>query len=108
MECNKKERIIDTLKTIQTLSKIGKIISKIIFICCVVGFCGCIVGIVSLAIGAEIVCSIGVAIADSFYPGVDTLSFDAFSAVGLGIMMIVLSLFCRHGAEQKRARVFSN
>jgi len=183
MECNKKERIMNTLKTIQTLSKIGKIISKIIFICCIVGFCGCIVGIVSLAIGAEtvkvggatihsiiangagmtvpalyaatavgavlcaaeavlckfaetyfkneladgepftlrgakelmrlgiltiaiplgaeIVCSIGVAIADSFYPGVDTLSFDAFYTVGLGIMMIVLSLFCRHGAEQK-------
>ena len=44
---------MNTLKTIQTLAKIGKIFSKIIFICCLVGFCGCIVGIVSLAIGAE-------------------------------------------------------
>ena len=42
-----------TLITIQTLAKIGKAFSKIIYVCCIVGFCGCIVGIVSLAIGAE-------------------------------------------------------
>ena len=39
---------MNTLKTIQTLSKIGRILSKIVYICCVVGFCGCIIGIVSL------------------------------------------------------------
>jgi len=39
---------MNTLKTIQTLSKIGKILSKIVYICCEVGFCGCIVGIISL------------------------------------------------------------
>ena len=170
-----------TLNTIQTLAKIGRILSKIIFVCCIVGFCGCIVGIVSLAIGAEtfklggvtvhsmieneagmnmptlyasmavgllfcaaeailckfaeiyfkneladgnpftlcgakelmrlgiltiaiplgtvIVCSIGVSIADNIYPGIDKLSIGEFSSVGLGIMMIVLSLFCRYGAE---------
>lgn len=38
-----------TLKTIQTLSKIGKILSKIIFILCIIGAAGCLVGIVSLA-----------------------------------------------------------
>ena len=43
---------MNTLKTIQTLSKIGKIVSKIIFICCIVGFCGCLVGMISLAVGA--------------------------------------------------------
>ena len=37
---------MNTLKTIQTLAKIGKVFSKIIFVCC-------IVGIVSLALGAE-------------------------------------------------------
>ena len=170
-----------TLNTIQTLAKIGKILSKIIYVCCIVGFCGCIVGIVSLAIGAEtfklggitvhsmienkagmnlptlyasmavgllfcaveavlckfaeiyfkneladgnpftlrgakelmrlgiltiaiplgtvIVCSIGVSIADNIYPGIDKLSIGEFSSVGLGVMMIVLSLFCRYGAE---------
>ena len=170
-----------TLKTIQALAKLGKILSKIIFVCCIVGFCGCIVGIVSLAIGAEtfkqggvtvhsmienkagmnlptlyasmavgllfcaseavlckfaeiyfkneladgnpftlrgakelmrlgiltvaiplgtvIICSIGVSIADNVYPAIDKLSIGEFSSVGLGIMMIVLSLFCRYGAE---------
>lgn len=178
---------MNTLKSIQTLAKIGKIFSKIIFACCVVGFCGCIVGIVSLAIGAEtfklggvtihsmieneagmtmptlyasmavgllfcaaeavlckfaevyfkhelaegdpftlrgakellrlgimtiaiplgtvIVCSIGIAIADNVYPGIDKLSIGEFSSVGLGVMMIVLSLFCRYGAEQKMEKL---
>ena len=172
--------------TIQTLSKIGKILSKIIFVCCIVGFCGCIVGIVSLALGAEtfklggvtihsmieneagmslptlyasmavgllfcgaeavlckfaeayfkheladgdpftlrgakellrlgiltvaiplgtvIVCSIGVAIADNMVPGIDKLSIGEFSSVGLGVMMIVLSLFCRYGAERNEGK----
>lgn len=39
-----------TLNTIQTLSKTGKIMSKIVYICCIVGFCGCIVGIAAVAI----------------------------------------------------------
>jgi hypothetical protein len=173
---------MNTLKTIQTLAKIGKVFSKIIFVCCIVGFCGCIVGIVSLALGAEtfklggvtihsmieneaglslptlyasmavgllfcaaeavlckfaeayfkheladgdpftlrgakellrlgiltiaiplgtvIVCSIGVAIADNMVPGIDKLPMGEFSSVSLGVMMIVLSLFCRYEAEQ--------
>ena len=170
----------NTLKTIQTLAKVGKILSKIIFVCC-------IVGIVSLAIGAEtfklggvtvhsmienkagmnlptlyasmavgllfcaaeavlckfaeiyfkneladetpftlrgakelmrlgvltiaiplgtvIVCSIGVAVADNIYPGIDKLSMGEFSSVGLGVMMIVLSLFCRYGAELNEGKL---
>lgn len=177
---------MNTLKTIQTLAKIGKVFSKIIFVCCIVGFCGCIVGIVSLALGAEtfklggvtihsmieneaglnlptlyasmavgllfcgaeavlckfaeayfkheladgdpftlrgakellrlgiltiviplgtvIVCSIGVAIADNMVPGIDKLSIGEFSSVGLGVMMIVLSLFCRYGAERNEGK----
>ena len=46
---------MNALKTIQTLSKIGKILSKIIFIFCIVGFCVCIVGIASLLLGVEAV-----------------------------------------------------
>lgn len=44
-----------TLKTIQVLSKIGRILSKTAFVCCIVGFCGCVVGIISLAAGFEAV-----------------------------------------------------
>ncbi|MBQ7540964.1 MAG: hypothetical protein IJT44_01580 [Clostridia bacterium] len=43
---------MQTLQAIQTISKIGKIVSKIVFVCCIVGFCLCVVGIVSLALGA--------------------------------------------------------
>ena len=177
---------MNTLKSIQTLAKIGKVFSKIIFVCCVVGFCGCIVGIVSLALGAEtfklggvtihsmieneaglnlptlyasmavgllfcaaeavlckfaevyfkheladgdpftlrgakellrlgilaiviplgtvIVCSIGIAIADNFFPEIEKLSYDGYASVGLGIMMIVASLLCRYGVEVKEEK----
>ena len=166
---------MNTLKTIQTLANIGRILSKIIFVFCIVGFCGCVAGIVSLALGAEtfqlgcvtihgiieseagmelptlyasmavglvfcaaeavlckfaetyfkheladgtpftlhgakellrlgvltivlplvaaVLCSIGVGAADHFYPGLDKLPMDDFTSVGLGVMMIVLSLF---------------
>lgn len=42
-----------TLHTIQTLSKIGKVFSKIVSICCIVGFCGCAVGMIAMLVGAE-------------------------------------------------------
>lgn len=42
-----------TLKTIQVLAKIGKILSKIVFICCIVGACGCVIGAIGLAVGLE-------------------------------------------------------
>lgn len=48
-----------TLRTIQTFSKIGKILSKIAFICCIVGGIGCIVGLCSLAIGSGDVVKLG-------------------------------------------------
>lgn len=37
-------------KALQVLAKLGKIFSKIIFICCIVGAAGCAVGILSLAL----------------------------------------------------------
>lgn len=39
-----------TIETLQTVSKVGKIISKVVFILCIVGFCGCACGIIGLAI----------------------------------------------------------
>ena len=63
-------------------------------------------GILTIVIplGTVIVCSIGVAIADNVYPGIDKLPIGEFSSVGLGVMMIVLSLFCRYGAELKEGK----
>lgn len=40
-----------SLKTIQTLSGIGRVLSKIAFVLSVIGFCGCIVGLIGLAVG---------------------------------------------------------
>lgn len=42
-----------SLKIIQVLCNIGKIFSKIVFICCIVGASLCLVGILSLALGIE-------------------------------------------------------
>ena len=40
-----------SLNTIQSLSRLGKVLSKIAFILAVVGFCGCIAGLLSLSFG---------------------------------------------------------
>ena len=42
-----------TLRTIQTLSKVGKILSTIVYIFCIIGFCGCVAGILCIAAGEE-------------------------------------------------------
>ncbi len=44
-----------SLKVLQVLAKIGKIASKIVFVCCIVGFCACLFGIIALAIGSDAV-----------------------------------------------------
>ena len=41
-----------TLKTIQTLAKIGKILSKIVFVFCIVGLCLCVAAVCVLSLGA--------------------------------------------------------
>lgn len=42
---------MESLKTIQTLSKLGKVFSKILFICCIIGVVSCVVGMMSLPFG---------------------------------------------------------
>ena len=37
------------LKTLQTLSKMGKILSRIAFVFAMIGACGCIMGLLSVA-----------------------------------------------------------
>ena len=153
-----------SLKTIQTLSKIGKIISKIVYICCIVGFIGCAVGIVAISIVGNaldmemplaavvaglILCAgeyvaarmayryfenelnagtpftleganelmrlgifvIGIDVASGILAQVahgiirvmtgnmEALTLEDGDSVALGIMLIVISVFCRYGAE---------
>ena len=44
-----------TLKTLQGLSKAGKILSTIAFVCCIIGACGCVIGLLCLIIGGSTV-----------------------------------------------------
>lgn len=175
-----------TLHIIQTLSKIGKILCRVLFIFCIIGFAGCVVGIICMAlipggfkiggvtihglieknaavsigtaytamatgavfcageavlcrfaetyfrhelaagtpftfegakemmrlgilticipIGTAIVAGILYAIMAAAFSNVSDIKFsDAFS-VGLGVMFIVMSLICKHGAEIAEGR----
>ncbi len=71
-----------TIDTIQTLSKIGKILSKIINICCIVGFCVSLVGIFALSVGAETLKLGGVTL-----HGI----IEAEAAVGIGTISAVIA-----------------
>jgi len=42
-----------TLKTLQTLSKVGRILSTVVFVICIVGGCLCVAGIISLLVIPE-------------------------------------------------------
>lgn len=172
-----------TLKTIQTLSKIGKIFSKIISIFCLIGIGGCVVGMLAMGIaqesiklggvtlhsileteagistgtiwaamivgiflcigewvvaqmahryfdhelkagtpftmeGAKELLYLGISatwiplaaailgqiaqdIIAQFMENVAPIKLDGFDSVAIGVMMIVLSLFCKYGAEVK-------
>ena len=48
-----------SLKTIQKLSSLGSILSKIAFVLSVVGFCGCIAGLIGLRFGSDAVLKLG-------------------------------------------------
>ena len=175
-----------TLNTIQTLAKIGRIISKVIFILSLVGGIGCIVGIITTAVipdgiklggvtirglveqnahismgtlyatmamsvilcaGEAVLCRIsenyfkhelaagtpftfdgakelmrfgicticipvGTAILSGItygimkacLPDVADLNLHGSFSIGLGVMFIVMSLFCRCGAEQNEQK----
>ena len=57
-----------TLNTLQTLSKIGKILSTVVFVICIVGGCLCVAGIVSLLV-----------IPEGFKIGDVTIDYDALT-----------------------------
>ena len=69
-----------SLKTIQTLAKIGKILSRIALVCAMIGGCGCIAELAAIDV-----------------------SFDNDACAVLGIAFLVISLLCRYGAEKERS-----
>ncbi len=86
-----------SLKIIQTLSKIGKIISKIVYICCIVGVCGCVVGFIGLVCGAEAVKisgkSLEVILMQEADMTIGTLYASIFAGLFLCIGELVISKF---------------
>ena len=76
-----------TLKTIQKLSKAGEILSKIMFICCIVGFCFCIVGIVSMGLGAPALKLGGVMLKGIINTEAETTVGTIYTAMAVGLIL---------------------
>ena len=55
--------------------------------------------VVSLA--AQILLSIGLAVASGYMKGINEISTGEFNSIGIGIILIVISVFFRYGAEIK-------
>lgn len=77
-----------SLKTIQTLSKIGKVLSKIAFVFSVVGFCGCIAGLISLFLGNGSLIKIGGVTLHSLIPENRGYNIKSISATLSGWMIV--------------------
>lgn len=93
-----------TLNTIQTLSKIGKILSKIVYICCIVGFCGCAVGIAAMLIGAETVKLGGVTLHGILEAEAGVSTGTIWATIAAGLLLCIGEFFVSRMAY----RYFSN
>lgn len=84
---------MNTLKAVQTLSKIGKVLSKIVYICCIIGFCGCAVGIVAMLIGGESVKLSGVALHSILQTEAGIDGGTIWAAIAVGLILFVGEFF---------------
>ena len=86
-----------TLKTIQVISKIAKIISKIVFVFCIVGASICLCGIATAAIGTEDILKIGNVTIKGIFDNNSTISMNDFYAgmVISCIMCIIGAILCK-------------
>lgn len=93
---------MDTLKILQKLYRLGRILSKIAYVCAIVAACLCAVGIASFALGAGTLRLGGVTIRGLVRTDTSLSEGALYAAMtaGLGVMFIVLSLVCRCAAEQ--------
>ncbi len=82
-----------TLDTIQTLSKTGKVLSKIVYICCIVGLCGCGVGIVALLIGAETLKLGGVTLHGILETEAGVSTGTVWAAIAAGMILCIGEFF---------------
>lgn len=94
-----------SLKTIQVLSKIGKIFSQVVCICSIVGFVGCIVGMISLVMGVDVI-KIGEVTFHSILNAHEGVSSNTvYTALAIGMVYsageAILSKFAVHYFERE-------
>ena len=80
---------MNTLQTIQTIAKIGRVISKVIFVFCIVGFCLCAVGAVSLALGTPTLKLGGVTLQGILQENADMTTGSLYAALAAGAITCV-------------------
>lgn len=90
-----------TLNTIQKLSKLGKILSKIAFICSLIGFCGCVAGILCTAFGGvETLRFGGITLESILQKEAEVSMGTVYAALAAGMILsageAVLSKFAEH------------
>ena len=89
-----------TLKTIQVLAKIGKIVSKIIFIFCLIGAGGCLTGILGMALGASAVKLGGLTLESILQTEAETSLGTVYASMAVGLIFCageaVLAKFSEH------------
>lgn len=82
-----------TLQTIQTLSKIGKILSRIVYICCIVGLIGCAVGVAAMLVGIQTVKLGGVTLHSLLEAEAGVSTGTIWAAIAVGAILCVGELF---------------
>lgn len=84
---------METLSTIQTLSKLGKVLSKIVYICCNVAIVGCLVGFAAMLIGAETLKLGGVTIHSILETEADLSEGTVVAAILVGAVLSIGEYF---------------
>ena len=75
-----------TLTTIQKISKAGKILSRIVFIFCIIGGAGCILGIIGLAVVPEELKIFGVTVHNIVEKSAETTLGTAYTSLAVGLV----------------------
>lgn len=75
-----------SLKIIQTLHKIGEILGKIVFICCIIGAAGCLVGATALAIGEPAITLHGESVSKFLELEADVSMSTVWAAIFVGLI----------------------
>lgn len=97
-----------TLDTIQILSRIGKVLSKIVYICCIVGICGCAVGAAAMCIGTKTLKIGGVTLHSILEAEAGISTGTIWAAIAVGALLCIGEFFvsrmaCRYFENELRA-----